>query len=62
MKSDLDRLMCERDMVAFVIGGGEEESPERNYMTNGAHIMGGVILKKVGETAVAVVSRWKSKR
>ena len=56
MKSDLDRLMCERDMVAFIIGGGEEESPERNYMTNGAHIMGGVILKKVGETAVAVVS------
>ena len=56
MKSDLDRLMREREMVAFIIGGGEEESPERNYMTNGAHIMGGVILKKVGETAVAVVS------
>ena len=56
MKSDLDRLMRERDMVAFIIGGGEEESPERNYMTNGAHIMGGVILKKVGETGVAVVS------
>ena len=56
MKSDLDRLMRERGMVAFIIGGGEEESPERNYMTNGAHIMGGVILKKVGETGVAVVS------
>ncbi|MCY4009573.1 MAG: M24 family metallopeptidase [Anaerolineaceae bacterium] len=56
MKSDLDRLMRERDMVAFIIGGGEEESPERNYMTHGAHIMGGLILKKVGETGVAVVS------
>ena len=56
MKADLDRLMRERDMVAFIIGGGEEESPERNYMTNGAHIMGGIILKKVGEVGVAVVS------
>ncbi len=56
MKSDLDRLMGERDLVAFIIGGGEEESPERHYMTNGAAIMGGIILKKIGETAVAVVS------
>ena len=56
MKSDLDRLMRERELVAFIIAGGEEESPERHYMTNGAHIMGGIILKKVGEQGIAVVS------
>ena len=40
MKSDLDRLMAERDLQALVIVGDETYSAPRDYLTNGAQVDG----------------------
>lgn len=56
MKADLDRLMAARGLDAFVVAGGEEYSSMRDYMTNGASITGGLILKKQGAAPILVVS------
>lgn len=56
MKADLDRLMTERGLDAIIVAGGEQESAPRNYLSNGAHITGGLIIKKVGSPAVMIVS------
>ncbi|MCB9436858.1 MAG: aminopeptidase P family protein [Anaerolineales bacterium] len=55
MKSDLDRLMQERDIDAFVIIGSENENTDRNYLTNSAHASATVV-KKRGQEAVLIVS------
>jgi Xaa-Pro aminopeptidase len=55
MKSDLDRLMQARGLQAFLVAGDESPNPIRNYMTNGAHITGGIVLKKLGAQPVLVV-------
>lgn len=54
MKRDLDALMEKRGLDAFVVTGGEEHSFIRDYLTNGAHISGGYILKKVGSEPVLI--------
>jgi Xaa-Pro aminopeptidase len=56
MKSDLDRLMEARGLDAFVVTGGEGYSSVRDYLTNGAHISQGYILKKRGEPMLLVVN------
>lgn len=56
MKADIDRLMQERGLDAILIAGGEGYSEVRDYMTNGAHITGGFIVKKAGEDPILIVS------
>lgn len=45
MKSDIDRLMHERNLDAFIVAGGEEFNAIRYYLSNGAHITHGTIIK-----------------
>ena len=57
MKSDLDRLMRERDLDAFVVTGGEEFNAIRFYLSNGAHITHGSIFKSREQEPLLVCSR-----
>ncbi|MBN1967599.1 MAG: aminopeptidase P family protein [Anaerolineae bacterium] len=54
MKSDLDRLMAERELDAFLIVGGETENPFRKYMMSGAG-GSGMVIKKRGEAPVVII-------
>lgn len=56
MKADLDRLMANRNLDAIVIAGGEQYSDVRDYMSSGAPVSGGFIVKKRGETPLMVVN------
>lgn len=56
MKSDLDRLMAERDLQAIVVVGDERYSAPRDYLTNGAQVTGGLVIKKQGHAPVMVVN------
>lgn len=56
MKSDLDRLMADRELQAIVITGDAESNPPRAYLTNGAHVTGGLVIKKHGDAPVMVVN------
>ncbi len=56
MKSDLDRLMAQRDLQALVVVGDETYSAPRDYLTNGAHVTGGLVIKKRGADPVMVVN------
>lgn len=56
MKSDIDRLMQERELDALIVAGGEEYSVIRDYMTNGAHITRGLIIKKRGSEPVLIAN------
>ncbi len=56
MKADIDKLMAARGLDAVVVAGGEEYSAVRDYLTNGAHITGGLILKKLGADPLLIVS------
>ena len=56
MKSDLDRLMAERDLQALVIVGEETYSAFRDYLTNGAQVTGGLVIKKRGSDPVMLVN------
>ncbi len=57
MKADIDRLMAERDLDAFIVFGGEEFNSARYYLSNGAHITHGSIVKARGGAALLVCSR-----
>lgn len=52
VKRDLDRLMSERELDAAVVTGGVSNNPAMYYMTNGAHLSGGILIKKRGEEPV----------
>lgn len=56
MKSDLDRLMAARNLQAVVVVGDETYSAPRDYLTNGAQVTGGLVLKKRGADPVMVVN------
>lgn len=56
MKSDLDRLMADRALDAIIVAGGEGYSVVRDYLSNGADITGGYILKKRGDDPILVVN------
>ena len=56
MKSDLDRLMAARNLEAIVVVGDETYSAPRDYLTNGAQVTGGLVLKKRGSDPVMVVN------
>ena len=57
MKSDLDRLMRERELDAFIVTGGEEFNSARYYLSNGAQIIHGSIFKLRDKPALLVCSR-----
>ncbi len=57
MKSDLDRLMQERNLDAFIVTGGEEFNTVRYYMSNGARITHGSIFKLRDRDALLVCNR-----
>jgi Xaa-Pro aminopeptidase len=53
MKSDLDRLMAERDIDAAVVSGRVTGNPIMYYMTNGARLhLHSVVVKPAGRPAV----------
>ena len=56
MKSDIDRLMHDRDLDALIVAGGEEFNTVRYYMTNGAHITHGTIIKLRDKDALLACS------
>lgn len=56
MKADLDRLMSARDLQAIIVTGDAEHNPPRDYLTNGAHITGGLVVKKRGSAPVLIVN------
>ena len=45
MKSDIDKLMRERELDGFIVCGGEEFNSARYYLSNGARITHGTIVK-----------------
>jgi Xaa-Pro aminopeptidase len=55
MKSDLSRLMAERNIDAYIILGTEHENTDRYYITNGVHASSTVVHKR-GEDPVLIVS------
>ena len=57
MKSDIDRLMLERDLDAIIVTGGEEFNSARYYFSNGAQITHGTIFKLRDQPALLVCSR-----
>ncbi len=51
MKSDINRLLHERDLDAFIVFGGEEFNSARYYLSNGANITHGtIVIARDGET------------
>jgi len=56
MKSDLNALMRARNLDALMVLGGEGYSDARYYLSNGAQITGGIIVKKTGEEPLLIVS------
>lgn len=57
MKADLDRLMLERELDAFVVTGGEEFNTARYYLSNGANITHGSIFKVRDKPPLLVCNR-----
>ncbi|MEO8608222.1 MAG: M24 family metallopeptidase [Chloroflexota bacterium] len=55
MKSDLDRLMTARELVAIVVTGGEHQNTPRAYLCNGVDIHNGMVIKKLGAEPVLIV-------
>ncbi len=56
MKSDLDRLMRERNLEAVVVVGEDNFNPPRDYLTNGAQVTGGLVIKKLDSAPVMIVN------
>lgn len=55
MRSDLDRLMEERDIDAIMTLQGEHEDPVRTYLSNGIDFAG-FVLKKRGEAPILIAN------
>lgn len=56
MKQDLDHLMEERELDAILVAGKVHGNPAMYYMTNGAGLTGGRVLKKRGEEPLLLCS------
>lgn len=56
MKRDLDQLMEQRDLDAFVITGPARDNPAMTYMTNGAHLTQGILIQKQDEEPILFCS------
>lgn len=46
MKSELDRLMAERNLDAFLVMGNSGGNPVMNYLTGGAHLERAMVVKR----------------
>jgi Xaa-Pro aminopeptidase len=46
MKSELDRLMAERNLEALLVMGNSGGNPVMNYLTGGAHLESALVLKR----------------
>lgn len=57
MKSDIDRLMRERELDAIIVTGGEEFNSARYYLSKGARITHGTIFKVRDKPALLVCNR-----
>ena len=60
MKSDLDRLMAEKNIDALFVAGGSMHNPSMYYFTGGVHLTDGALLKKRGEKPVLL--HWPMER
>ncbi len=49
MKSDLDRLMAERNLDALLVLGDSSGNPVLNYLTGGAHLENVIVFKRQGQ-------------
>lgn len=49
MKSDLDRLMAERNLDGFLVIGDSGGNSVMNYLTGGAHLERAMVVKRKGE-------------
>ena len=56
MRSDIDRLMAERELGAIIAAGGEQQNTIRAYLSNGVDIHGGITIKKHGSAPTMLVS------
>ncbi len=56
MKQDLDHLMEERELDAILVAGKVHGNPAMYYITNGAGLTGGRVLKKRGEEPLLLCS------
>lgn len=56
MKADLDRLMIARGLDAIVVFGGETFSAPHAYLTRGAHVTGGYVIKVRGADPLLFVN------
>ncbi|MDX2162139.1 MAG: Xaa-Pro peptidase family protein [bacterium] len=56
MKADLDRLMAARALEALLVVGDGHVNTLRAYLSNGAHVSGGYILKVRGHDPVMIVN------
>lgn len=56
MKSDLDRLMQQRNLAAIVVAVDHNYSPPLDYLAGRVHITKGLAIKKTGDDPVLVVS------
>jgi Xaa-Pro aminopeptidase len=52
MKSDIDRLMQERNLDAILVSGNATHNPPMYYLTGGGHVSAATLIKKRGEPAV----------
>lgn len=52
MKSDLDRLMQERNLDAVIVFGNAEHNPPMYYLTGGGHVSHATLIKKRGAEAM----------
>lgn len=50
MKTDLDRLMLERDIDALLVVGPAQHNPAMYYLTGGGHLTKAMYIKKRGES------------
>jgi Xaa-Pro aminopeptidase len=46
VKQDLDQLMAEREIDVAIVTGGAHNNPSMYYMANGAHLTGGILVKR----------------
>ena len=52
MKSDIDRLMQEKNLDGIIVLGNATHNPPMYYLTGGGHVSAAVLIKKRGEEAV----------
>jgi hypothetical protein len=56
MKTDIDRLMTERDLAAIIVAIDHNYSPPLDYLCGSVHITGGLCIKPQGKPPVLIVN------